>query len=340
MPAISAARLAAFEVLRGVAAGGLSDVLLAQHTAGLDSRDAGLAEEIALGVLRRQLQLDFLIEHFGGVKIQKLDQPVLLALRMGVYQLRYLDRIPAHAAVAESVELVKRAKKRSAAGLVNAVLRKVTRDPIAWPTPSLELSTPDWLLRRWNDKAKVIGEHSLTVPISGMDPGSRSIVPLLNLEKGMSFLDLCAAPGNKTRMALELEPSVVIASDRSFPRLRGVPGQRVQLDATQPLPFRNQFDRILVDAPCSGTGTLARNPEIKWRLQPEDLLRHQQRQRQILRQAWEKVKPGGRLVYSTCSLEPEENEEVVAEFPVTETVRRWPGIDDGDGFFAAILEKR
>jgi 16S rRNA (cytosine967-C5)-methyltransferase len=141
-------------------------------------------------------------------------------------------------------------------------------------------------------------------------------------------------------MALELEPSLAIASDRSFPRLRGVPGQRVQLDATQPLPFRNQFDRILVDAPCSGTGTLARNPEIKWRLQPEDLLRHQQRQRQILRQAWEKVRPGGRLVYSTCSLEPEENEEVVAEFPVTETVRRWPGIDEGDGFFAAILEKR
>src|SRR5262245_37269774 len=122
MPAISPARLAAFEVLKGVAAGGLSDVLLVQRTAGLSARDAGLAEEIALGVLRRQLQLDFLIEYFGGLKIAKLDEAVLIALRIGVYQLRYLDRVPSHAAVAESVELVKRAKKRSAAGLVNAVL--------------------------------------------------------------------------------------------------------------------------------------------------------------------------------------------------------------------------
>ena len=122
MPAISPARLAAFEVLKGVSVGGLSDVLLIQRTAGLSPRDAGLAEEIALGVLRRQLQLDFLIEYFGALKIAKLDEAVLIALRSGVYQLRYLDRVPSHAAVAESVELVKRARKRSAAGLVNAAV--------------------------------------------------------------------------------------------------------------------------------------------------------------------------------------------------------------------------
>src|SRR5215510_14513201 len=100
-------------------------------------------------------------------------------------------------------------------------------------------------------------------------------------------------------MALALQPSIAVASDRSFPRLRTVPGLRVQLDAMQPLPFRKQFDRILVDAPCSGTGTLARNPEIKWRLKLEDLTRHQERQRRILAQALNTLNPGGRLVYST-----------------------------------------
>lgn len=341
MPAISPARLAAFDVLKRVGEGGNSDELLVTRTEELDSRDANLAYELVLGTLRRQLQLDYLIRHFGRLDPARLDPEVLIALRLGFYQLRFLERIPAHAAVTESVELVKRAGKRSAGGLVNAVLRKEKRQPIEWPDRATELSTPEWLLSRWGDHAQSVAEHSLTVPPSGMDVGSQSIIPLLELKPGQSFLDLCAAPGNKTRQALEASPSLAVACDRSFRRLQTVPGLRVQLDASQPLPFNRKFDRILVDAPCSGTGTLARNPEIKWRIQLRDFVRHQQRQKKILSEALKFLAPGGRLIYSTCSLEPEENEQVVAETPgLVRTIRRWPGIDPGDGFFAAVIESK
>jgi 16S rRNA (cytosine967-C5)-methyltransferase len=113
---------------------------------------------------------------------------------------------------------------------------------------------------------------------------------------------------------------------------------RVALNATQPLPFSRKFDRILVDAPCSGTGTLGRNPEIKWRLQPTDLPAFQTLQKQILKNARACLAPGGKLVYATCSLEREENEDVVAGLPVLETRLRLPGRDPGDGFFAAVLQ--
>jgi len=112
----------------------------------------------------------------------------------------------------------------------------------------------------------------------------------------------------------------------------------VVLDGTAPLPFSRKFDRILVDAPCSGTGTLARNPEIKWRLRPEDLQAFQTRQARLLSNALAALAPGGRLVYSTCSLEDEENEEVIAPYVALELHRRIPGQDAGDGFFAAVLE--
>jgi len=329
---LSAARLAAFDALQAVERGAHSDEALVSRCVNLDSRDAGLAQEIALGTLRRQSQLDFLISYFGAPA--KLDLPVRLALRIGVYQLRHLDRIPDRAAVSESVELVKRAGKRSAAGLVNAVLRKVTRDEIAWPDRATALSCPEWLLARWGARAEAVARHALTVPPSGMDPGARSIVPLLALEPEMSFLDLCAAPGNKTRQAMEVAPALTVACDRSFRRLSTVPGHRVLLDAAAPLPFRAKFDRVLADVPCSGTGTLARNPEIKWRLTPPDLPRQAERQRRILERA---LQAGRRIVYSTCSLEPEENEEVVRGLPVVETMRRWPGEDEGDGFFAAVV---
>lgn len=339
MPALSPARRVAFEVLRRVGEGAHSDELLLEQTAALDSRDAGLAYELVLGSLRRQGQLDELIRQLGGLDPARLDPPVSIALRLGFYQLRFLERIPPHAAVAESVELVKRAGKRSASGLVNAVLRKDRGQPVIWPDRAAELSAPEWLLERWGEHARAVAEHALTVPPTGMDIGSQSIVPLLDIQPGQSVLDLCAAPGNKTRMALALSPSLLIACDRSHRRLDTVPGLRVQLDASQSLPFSRKFDRILVDAPCSGTGTLARNPEIKWRILPADFLRHQKRQKAILAQALTLLAPGGRLVYSTCSLEPEENEQVVEGVPgLVRTVRRWPGIDPGDGFFAAIVE--
>ncbi len=200
---------------------------------------------------------------------------------------------------------------------------------------------PEWLLQRWGEHAEAVAKHALTVPPSGMDVGSQSIIPLLEIEAGHRVLDLCAAPGNKTKMALALSPALIVACDRSFPRLKNVPGERIQLDATRPLPFREKFDRILVDAPCSGTGTLARNPEIKWRVQPSDFTRQQKRQRAILEESVRHLAPGGRLVYSTCSLEQEENEQVVEGIPgLTRTLRRWPGVDPGDGFFAAIIESK
>jgi len=353
---ISPSRTVAFDVLRRVHEGAFAADLLLAKLQNLDSRDAGLASEIVFGCLRYQLQLDTLIGQL--TRSANLDIEVRIALRMGIYQLRYLERIPAHAAVAESVELVKRARKRSAAGLVNGVLRKVDRKPIAWPDRATELSCPQWLLARWDRQfgaevtdriARAFLEPPETYVASTgrvQDVGSQSIVPLLDLAPGQTFLDVCAAPGNKTAQALE-HGVQAIACDLHLHRLRHVPEncRRVVLDATRPLPFdtETRFDRILVDAPCSGTGTLGRNPEIKWRVKTTDLTELHDRQVRILKHAMAHLKPGGRLVYSTCSLEHEENEDVIRAVPGDWTPREWtmtrrtPGVDAGDGFFAAVL---
>jgi 16S rRNA (cytosine967-C5)-methyltransferase len=167
------------------------------------------------------------------------------------------------------------------------------------------------------------------------DIGAQSIVPLLCLRPGQSFLDLCAAPGNKTAQALESGVHAV-ACDVHFHRIRELKDLDAHLlvvDGTKPLPFSQKFDRILVDAPCSGTGTLGRNPEIKWKLRPEDLSDLQSRQRALLANAKQALAPGGLMVYSTCSLEPEENEEVAG--PGTQ---RLPGRVAGDWFFAAVIK--
>ncbi len=347
---ISPARAVAFDVLRRVHGGAFASDLLAAKSKELDSRDAGLASEIVFGCLRRQLQLDFLIE--AATAKAKLDIEVRIALRIGLYQIRWLERVPMHAAVAESVELTKRARKRSAAGLVNAVLRRADREAVAWPDRAIELSCPEWLLRRWerefgNAVAGDIARAFLSPPETYIastgrvqDIGSQSIVPLLDPRPGQTFLDLCAAPGNKTAQAIEYGVNA-IACDLHLHRLRNVPAEgcrRVALDAMRPLPFDAKFDRILVDAPCSGTGTLGRNPEIKWRLKPSDLVDLQRRQRAILGNAMAHLASRGRIVYATCSLEREENEDVVAGVPgAWTTTRRTPTIDAGEGFFAAVL---
>lgn len=376
---ISPARLTAFRVLERVEEGGYASDLLLRDSAALDSRDAGLASEIVFGCLRRQAQLDHLIH--GQTGGRTLDRAVRIALRMGLYQMRHLDRVPAHAAVGESVELVKTHRKASAAGLVNAVLRRAPRGPAAWPSREVELSMPSWLLWSWDaqfgpDTANRLAAEYLSPPETfvrnppldrlglGLEPtgvpgawkvssgdvtglriqdiGSQSIVPLLDLRPGLTFLDLCSAPGNKTAQALESEV-VGVACDLHWHRLKsvGAAAHRVVLDATRPLPFRRTFDRILIDAPCSGTGTLGRNPEIRWRLKPEDIEALHLKQLAILRQGLQYLSPGGRLVYSTCSLERRENEDVVArvdDVRVVETHRRTPGIEPGDGFYAAVLE--
>jgi 16S rRNA (cytosine967-C5)-methyltransferase len=349
---VSPAREIAFQILQRAAGGAFASDLLRRETVGLDTRDAALAEALVFGCLRYQAQLDFLIAHFSGRPQTKLDPEVRLALRLGVFQLRYLERIPAHAAVAESVELVKRARKRSAAGFVNAVLRKVNRDPVPWPDRATELSAPEWMLARWDAqydaetssqiaRAALLEPESTVHPTTGrqQDAGAQTIVPLLDIQPGMTVLDLCAAPGNKTAQALAVGGRVT-ACDRSLARLKEVPAEaeRLVLDASQPLPFARKFDRILIDAPCSGTGTLGRNPEIKWRIDAAHIARFPALQRAILANALPHLAPAGLLVYSTCSLEREENEDVVAGFAVASTHLRLPGRDPGDGFFAAVIK--
>jgi 16S rRNA (cytosine967-C5)-methyltransferase len=350
----SVARTSAYHILLAVENGGYAADLLAARTASLDARDAGLATELVFPVLRYQLQLDYLIEHFSGRSAARLDAEVRIALRMGIYQLRYLERIPPHAAINESVELIKRSRKRSAAGFANAVLRKVDREPVAWPSLAVELSHPAWMLERWEaqfgpETAAAIAHANLQVPVTYVrasriqDIGSQAIVPLLQLRAGQSFLDLCAAPGNKTAQALESGVRAIACDihPRRLAMLKELGIDLVVLDASRTLPFRRPFDRILLDAPCSGTGTLARNPEIKWRLEPSDIQRLRELQLHMLEQARKALAPDGLLVYSTCSLEPEENEGVVESVPahlVVQTMRRIPGRDAGDGFFAAVIK--
>jgi 16S rRNA (cytosine967-C5)-methyltransferase len=347
----SPAREISFQILDQVRKGGYASDLLRAGTSTLSSRDAALAETIVFGCLRRQREIDFLIGHFSGKPALKLDDAVRIALRLGVFQLRYLDRVPAHAVVDDSVELVKKARKRSAAGFVNAVLRKVNRAPVKWPDRATELNLPDWILRRWEERygaeaAEGIARAALEPPEISVNPetgriqdiGARSLVPLLAIEPGMTVLDVCAAPGNKAAQMLALGARVV-ACDRYLKRLAEVPSDcvRVAADATLPLPFSRKFDRVLVDAPCSGTGTLGRNPEIKWRLAEADLAAFHKRQCKILANAMASVALDGRLVYATCSLEPEENENVVEEWRVKENMLRLPGREAGDGFFAAVI---
>jgi 16S rRNA (cytosine967-C5)-methyltransferase len=374
---ISPARKTAFNVLQKTEEGGFASDLLLSHASALESRDAGLASEIVFGCLRRQAQLDWLIARATNREPGKMDSAVRIALRMGLYQLRHLERVPAHAVLNESVELVKAARKVSAAGLVNAVLRRAPRGPVEWPDRSVAFSMPEWLLAGWDRQfgpgwGERIAQAALQAPetfvrnppenanlkleptdvpgafrvlhgdVSGLriqDIGSQSVVPLLDLHPGQMFLDVCAAPGNKTAQALESGVKA-IACDLHWRRLQGVEGcARVVMDAAKGIPFQSKFDRVLVDAPCSGTGTLARNPEIRWKLKPGDIEDLHQRQFRILHHALACLAPGGRLVYSTCSLEKRENEDVVSRVAgqIDEMRYRIPGREAGDGFFAAVL---
>ncbi|HEY2116710.1 MAG TPA: 16S rRNA (cytosine(967)-C(5))-methyltransferase RsmB [Candidatus Angelobacter sp.] len=444
--AVSPARNAAFNILLRVERESAYAVELL-HSALLDELspvDRHLVTEIVMGVLRWRSVLDQTIALLSFTPFRKLDLEVLTALRIGVYQKQFLTKVPAHAAVNETVELVKQAKKVSAAGLANAVMRKVKSaayDPHASRLTGVDylsaaLAHPTWLVERWishfgDDVAQKICEHDQRVPstvvrLSGIedesilasqgiqlasgalmstarvvtsgdvsatpvfhdgniaiqDEGSQLVAALVG--PGRHILDCCAAPGGKTAaMATRLPEARIVATElhphratllRATLLRRLAPQQNVEVitaDALS-LPYGPDFDRVLADVPCSGTGTLARNPEIKWKLKLENLSDLQSRQIAILRAAMRHVSSGGRLVYSTCSLEPEENEQVVraalqasSDFkiiPVRTELQRlqhsgelvWknidglisgnflrtiPGIHPCDGFFAAVLEK-
>lgn len=407
--AISPARRAAFGVLLRIhqTDAFVDEMLHGRLFESLSPRDSGLATEIVLGTLRQQQVLDGLLAEALGRPIRKLDAEVLIALRLGAYQMRYLDRIPERAAVSESVELIKQGRKRSASGLVNAALRKLPQRPA--PDIERKLAAPGWLTQRWDqhygpaDAAQIAAacterpttylrlsptpapealverleaEGVQTEPtelpsalqvVSGaveqtacwreglvriQDLGAQMIVPLLELTAEHRLLDLCAAPGGKSAQAAAIRGAAqgIVACDRHLHRLRILrqlstePFDLVALDAEQSLPFQGKFDRVLVDAPCSGTGTLARNPDLKWRLRPEDLTDLVRRQERILANALASLMPEGIAVYATCSLEPEENmsvvETVLAANPgwrVSQRLDRIPGRDPGDGFFAARI---
>ena len=438
MPA-SPARVAAFKILLRVECEQSFAVELL-HSALLDNlspADRNLVSEIVMGVLRWRSSLDRIIAYFSFTPFPKLDLEVLTALRMGAYQIVFLSRVPSHASVNETVELVKQSKKASAAGLANAVMRKILAQQKSGKRTSSRgtlaevFAHPGWLVQRWIQQfgpevVLKICEYDQQVPatvlrlssasdedalrregvelapgalmhlarrvvtgdvtatglfrsrrIAIQDEGSQLVAALVGA--GRRILDCCAAPGGKTAAMATRQPEAEIFAAELHPHrarlLRQMAPQEnihvIIADARQ-LPFGAEFDRVLADVPCSGTGTLARNPEIKWRLKPDDLRDLQQRQAAILTAVMKHVAAGGRLVYSTCSLEPEENEQVVeaalaqnSEFrvvPIREELLRlqqsgelvWknvdqlvsgnflrtiPGVQPCDGFFAAALER-
>jgi len=439
----SPARAAAFDVLFRVERNDsyASELLHSTQLSKLSSADHALTTEMVMGVLRWRSLLDAQISRFSSKSIDKLDLEVLTALRLAAYQLLFLDRIPGRAAVHESVELVKRARKGSAAPFANAVLRKLAsastnkafhqEDASTAAALSQKLAHPLWLVKRWErqfglDRARHICNYDQHAPApalrltnastednlrsDGIDlaPGqlissarrvragnvsvtrafgegrvaiqdeASQLVALL-VGKGSKILDCCAAPGGKTRVLAERNPkSGIVALELNEHRSRLlrqlVPAKNVEVITSDVLSFNPSagFDRVLADVPCSGTGTLAHNPEIKWRLNSEDLADLQGRQLAILRAAMRQVSSGGRLIYSTCSLEPEENEEVVEKalskeplFRIVDCrveleqlradgelvwsdldsllsgrfVRTIPGVHPCDGFFVAILQR-
>ncbi len=352
---ISPARSAAFRVLLQVETSSAhsDDLLHGEALRKLSQADRNLATALVMGVLRWQIALDAELAKLFDRPDQALPEEIRIALRMGAFQLRHMDRIPAHAALSESVELVRAAGHPKAAGLVNAILRKFStqsgpRKPIAESidTMSKRLGHPDWMVRRWETfygrgAASAICEYDQHEPTRGqlfahdqiaeeidtnlIDDGSRLIAELAAASHPSPerIWDACAAPGGKTSVLARRHPGVdLLATDISAKRLQAMrrrieselPQREIRTlesDATRLPTTEGNFDLILCDVPCSGTGTLARNPEIRHRLQPSEFERQATRQREILSAALARLRPGGSLLYSTCSLEPEENEEVV-----------------------------
>jgi 16S rRNA (cytosine967-C5)-methyltransferase len=403
MAKVTPARAAAFAILMLVGEGkGHSDELLhSERTEGLSPEDRNLATALVMGVLRWEIALDAQLKGLLARPDQRLAEPVALALRMGAFQLLHMDRIPAHAALSESVEMCRAAGHPHAAGMVNAVLRKVaTSQPtsqsrdMGHPHPSpvskrpLHESTaafaerlghPRWMVERWvaaygREAAMAICDYDQREPATGvmfaadathdlpqMDDGSRLVAEIAaaavpSVEgRPARVWDCCAAPGGKTLvLAARLCGAEILAGDMSKKRMAQMEARLrrygyadgvlcVVADAAVPIhrndaavngaAGREGFDLVLCDVPCSGTGTLARNPEIRHRLRVEELARQAERQRAILRGAVERLAPGGRLVYSTCSLEAEENERVVEA--VGPGFHRVPV----EGFIASLAER-
>jgi 16S rRNA (cytosine967-C5)-methyltransferase len=443
---VSPARAAAYDILFRVEQEDAyaTELLHSARCAELSTADHGLTTELVMGVLRWRASIDSAISNVSCQRLEKLDLEVLIALRLAAYQLGWLDRVPPRAAIHEGVELVKRARKRSAAPFANAILRKLAQSTSA-TTPRSELiraattpteltaasSHPLWIVQRWisqfglevasricdydqspavtairiraasaeeelrrdnlqltagallSDARRVhFGDVTKTQAfaegrIAIQDEASQLVAALVG--EGSRILDCCAAPGGKTWAIADRNPqSAIVAVELHAHRARllrqRMAAKNVEVITSDvgDLPVREGFDRVLVDVPCSGTGTLARHPEIKWRLKPEDLTDLHSRQLPLLQAAMKHVAPAGKLIYSTCSLERDEDESVVGEglranesFRLLDArselerlrsggklaaidlaslvqgayLRTFPGVHPCDGFFVAILER-
>jgi 16S rRNA (cytosine967-C5)-methyltransferase len=444
------ARTAAFRALVAIAANhrSLPTALVESRRRLADERDRSLAAAIVHGTLRWQRACDYLIERVSARPLQSLDQDVLVILRLSLYQILHLDRVPSAAIVDDAVDLTRAAGKKSATGFVNAVLRSTLRQRRALPLPArpedpanreaallylgITWSHPEWLVARWLDRVgferaekwvqfnnepapltltinrlratrdavrsalaaegieceytqlapyglRVVTGNPLRHPshdrFLAQDEASQLVPHAVDAQPGERTLDLCAAPGGKTViMSGDMEDAgVLVACDvraRRVALLRDTIRQAgcehtypVHVPTDGALPFTSTFDRVLVDAPCSGLGTVRRDPDIKWRRHESDLTGLADRQLTLLQRAAAVVRSGGRLVYATCSSEPEENEMIVERFLATQPgfrlidLRRdgraelTPVLDDRgmlrtlpfahglEAFFAAAMEK-
>ncbi len=400
---IAPARTAAYRVLCAIAAGraDLGSALAASRTELADDRDRALTAEIATGVQRWRGVLDHLIRGAAGRPLRRLDPEILEILRLSAYQLLYLTRVPASAVVDDAVNMAKKLGKRSASGLVNAVLRSLSRNRGTQSLPprpphgddpdgreqaldylSVALSHPRWLAARWLDRfgfdlaeawmqfnnapapvtlranrlrtdpdtlqtaleglglhasrarfapdALLLDQAAPRGALAGeflvQDEASQLVTLLAGTDPGPRLLDTCASPGGKTAAfaATLANGGRIVACDvrerrmhllqRTVESVGATNVRLVQADASLALPFRGAFDTVIVDAPCSGLGTLRRDPDIRWRRQEADLVPLAATALTMLGHAAVLVRPGGRLIYATCSSEPEENEHVASRF--------------------------
>lgn len=389
------ARKAAFRVLSRVVGGdAYADILLDKELEGLKDDDRPLATEITYGVLRWVIKIDWIIDSFSSIRTKKLEHSVLNALRIGVYQLYFLTRVPVSAAINESVNLIKGEGARKA-GFVNAVLRKAAKEPgsVVFPPPekdpvkhiSVVWSHPEWMVGRWIRRwgvaetaalceagqripEKTLRTNTLLISRDGLleelggegrqiartrcspdglvvsggtaldykdpryyiqDEASQLIPYLVSPKPGETVLDACSAPGGKTAHMAQLMKNSgrIYALDKYRGRLKSVEetAKRLKIDIIETLeadssvygfapPFPTEFDAILCDAPCSGLGVLRRAPDIKLKRTEDEIKSLSGTQKKLLGNLSRYLKRGGGLVYSTCTFEPEETEEVVEWF--------------------------